>query len=143
MQVKDIMTENLACCSSDTTLEEEARMMCDNDCGAIPVVADKQRGQPIGIVTDRDITCLAVANGKNPSKMTASDIMTSPCITVAPDDTLEDCCKALEANRVRRVVVIDDDGACCGIVAQADIARMAREHETAGVLRNVAQPASM
>jgi CBS domain-containing protein len=116
--------------------------MCDNDCGAIPVIESKKNESAVGIVTDRDITCMAVAKGKDPAKTKASEIMSSPCVTVSPDDTLEDCCKALEENRVRRVLVVDDQGLCCGIVAQADIARMAPEHETAGVVREVSQPAT-
>jgi CBS domain-containing protein len=141
MHVKDIMTETPMCCTRETSLQDVAQLMCDNDCGSIPVVENTETAKPVGIVTDRDIACKAVATGKNPAKMKVSEIMSSPCITVAPDDTLEHCCKTLEENRVRRVLVIDDEGSCCGIVAQADIARMAPAHETAEVLREVSQPA--
>ena len=138
MRVKDIMSTTVACCSPETTLPEVARMMVDNDCGEIPVV--NASGAPIGVVTDRDITCRTVAEGKNPLAMQAGDCMTTPCVTVTPETSLEECCEALEKNKIRRVPVVDEFGACCGMVSQADIARNAPKNETAAVVRKVSEP---
>ena len=138
MQVKDIMTDNPACCTSDTSLRDVARMMVDCDCGEIPVVDTAQR--PIGVVTDRDITCRAVAQGKNPLDMKASDVMSHPVVTVRPDTDIDDACDAMETHQVRRVPVIDDDGRICGIVSQADVARNAPDEETAEMVKDVSQP---
>jgi CBS domain-containing protein len=138
MQVKDIMTDHPACCTFDTSLRDVARMMVDCDCGEIPVVDAAQR--PIGVVTDRDITCRAVAQGKNPLEMKASDVMSHPVITVRPDTDVDDACDAMETHQIRRVPVVDDDGKICGIVAQADIARNAPEEETAEMVKDVSQP---
>jgi CBS-domain-containing membrane protein len=65
--------------------------------------------------------------------------MTTPCVTVTPDTPLDECCRVLEENRIRRVPVVDGGGACCGIVALADIARHARKRETAEVVREVSE----
>jgi CBS domain-containing protein len=138
MLVKDIMSTTVACCSPETTLPEVARMMVDNDCGEIPVV--RESGVPIGVVTDRDITCRAVANGMNPLQMVAGDCMTTPCVTVTPETSLEECIQSLEKNKIRRVPVVDEAGACCGMVSQADIARNAPKTETADVVRKVSEP---
>jgi CBS domain-containing protein len=138
MRVRDIMSMNVACCSPETSLPEVARMMVDNDCGEIPVVNASR--VPIGVVTDRDITCRAVAEGKNPLLMEAGDCMTAPCVTVTPDTSLEECCETLERNRIRRVPVVDETGACCGMVSQADIARNAPKTETADVVKKVSEP---
>jgi CBS domain-containing protein len=138
MRVRDIMSMNVACCSPETSLPEVARMMVDNDCGEIPVVNASR--VPIGVVTDRDITCRAVAEGKNPLLMEAGDCMTTPCVTVTPDTSLEECCETLERNRIRRVPVVDETGACCGMVSQADIARNAPKTETADVVKKVSEP---
>jgi CBS domain-containing protein len=138
MRVRDIMSMNVACCSPETRLPEVARMMVDNDCGEIPVVNASR--VPIGVVTDRDITCRAVAEGKNPLLMEAGDCMTAPCVTVTPDTSLEECCETLERNRIRRVPVVDETGACCGMVSQADIARNAPKTETADVVKKVSEP---
>src|SRR6266545_4056529 len=93
MQVKDIMTRGPACCTPDTNLQEVVRMMVERDCGGIPVVDERQNMKPVGIVTDRDICCRTVGEGKNPLEMTASDGMSSPCVPVTPDMSVEDCCR--------------------------------------------------
>jgi len=138
MRVRDMMSKNVACCLPDTGLSDVARMMVDNDCGEIPVL--NAAGTPIGVVTDRDITCRAVAEGRNPLLMVAGDCMTAPCVTVSPEISLEDCCQVLESNQIRRVPVVDEAGACCGIVSQADIARHAPKRETAKVVQKVSEP---
>ncbi len=141
MQVKDIMTRDPACCTLDTNLQEVARMMVERDCGEIPVVENRQSMKPVGVVTDRDICCRTVAEGKNPLEMTAGDCKSSPCVTVTPEMSVEDCCRVMEENKIRRVPVVDERGACCGIVAQADIAQHAPKQETAEVVRAVSQAA--
>jgi CBS domain-containing protein len=140
MQVKDIMTKSPACCTTDSNLQEVARLMVEHDCGESPVVESLQSMKLVGVITDRDITCRAVAEGKNPLEMTAGDCMSSPCVTVTPETSVEDCCQVMEGNQVRRVPVVDENGACCGIVAQADIAEHASNQETIKVLKGVSQP---
>lgn len=142
MEVKNIMTKNPACCTPDSPLQEVARLMVEHDCGEIPVVESMDSMKLVGVITDRDITCRSVAVGKNPLKLTAADCMSSPCITVTPDISLEDCCEVMEEHQVRRVPVVDKKGACCGIVAQADIAQHASKKETARVVMKVSLPNS-
>ena len=140
MQVKDVMTTDPACCNSDTALQEVAQMMIDHDCGEIPVVDSTER--PIGVITDRDIVCRSVAKGKNPLDLTAGDCMTTPCITVTPETSIEECGKVLEDNKIRRVPVVDASGGCCGIVALADIALQARGNVVNEVVKEVSSPGS-
>jgi len=121
------MTQNPACCTPETSLQEVAHMMLEHDCGEIPVVDSEQSRRPIGVITDRDIVCRAVAQGKNTLTLTAADCMTNPCLTVSPDNSLDECVRVLEESQIRRVPVVDAGGACCGIVAQADIARTAKK----------------
>jgi CBS domain-containing protein len=137
MQVKDIMTTEPACCTPDSTLEEVAQMMIDYDCGEIPVVDDLENYMPIGVITDRDITCRTVAKGLNPLEMQAADCMTTPLVSVMPDDSLDKCYKLLEQNQIRRVPVVDDAGKICGIVALADIAERASKADSGEVLQQV------
>ncbi len=139
MFVKEIMTENPACCTKDSTLQEAAKMMKENDCGCIPVVAEMESKKPEGVITDRDICCRTVAEGKNPLDLTVGDIMTSGVETVEPNTSVEDCCNIMEEKQIRRVVVVDDMGGCCGIVAQADIARKAEDAKTAEVVQEVSK----
>ena len=139
MLVREIMTSNPGCCSPETSLQEVAQVMVDRNCGEVPVI-DNQ-GRPIGVITDRDIACRAVAKGMHPD-VPVREIMSSKVFTVTPDMNVADCCKTLEENQIRRAPVVDDEGSCCGMVSQADIALHAAEHQVARVVREVSQPAS-
>jgi len=140
-RVKDVMTPNPVCGVPGTPLQEVAVMLLENDCGAIPVVESKDTGRPVGIVTDRDIALRAVAAGKNALDLRAVDCMTTPCKTVSQDMSLEECVAMMEGNKVRRMVVVDDSGAVCGIVSQADLALKGDEQKVAEVVRSVSEPA--
>src|SRR5882762_9201143 len=98
MEVKEVMTADPACCVSETALQEVAQMMIDHDCGEIPVVESKDSKLPIGVITDRDIVCRAVAPGLNPLDLTVAHCMTKPCVTVTPDMTVEECSRIMEEN---------------------------------------------
>ena len=139
MKVREIMTENPACCTPVASLQEAAKMMKDNDCGCIPVVENEDSKKPIGVITDRDICCRTVAEGKNPLDLTVKDAMTPSVETVRENTSVEDCCNLMEDKQIRRVVVIDENGGCCGIVAQADIAINAEGGKTAEVLQEVSK----
>jgi CBS domain-containing protein len=142
MKVKEIMSQDLAYCTPDTPLPAVAQMMVDRDCGAIPVVLDEDHRQVVGVVTDRDITIRIVAQGMNPAEKRARDCMSSPVVTVNLDASIEEACQALEEHQVRRMPVVDSsNGTCCGILAQADLARYAPSSETAEVVKRVSQPA--
>ena len=140
MQVREIMTGGPAVCTPATPLRDVARMMVEHDCGCIPVVEDHKGRRPVGVVTDRDITCRMVAEGKNPLEATAQDCMSTPCVTASEDESVEDCCRKMEENQVRRIPVVDKAGGCCGVVAQADVALEASAGAAAGVVKDVSRP---
>jgi CBS domain-containing protein len=137
MTAKEIMTPSPQMCRIDTPVAEVARMMCGMDCGAIPVVDARKR--PIGIVTDRDIACRIVAEDKDHLQATARDCMTSDPVTVDLEARDEECYELLERKRIRRLIVVDADGACCGVIAQADVARKAPKDKTGEVVREVSR----
>ena len=137
MQVSEIMTPDPTCCSPETSLQEAAKMMADEDCGCLPVVDENQKA--VGTLTDRDITCRTVAKGKNPLDLTAADCMSSPVISVSKDADIEECCKLMEDNQLRRLLVVDDAGECCGIVAQADIALKAPRQVSGELVKEVSR----
>jgi CBS domain-containing protein len=139
MKVKDIMSTDVACCTPGTRLPEVAKLMVDYDCGEIPVIETSSR-RPIGVVTDRDIVVRVVAQNGNPLELTARDGMTSPCVTVTPETSLDECLELMERHRIRRIPVVDESGATCGMVSQADIARHASKGDTAKVVKKVSEP---
>jgi len=142
MEVKDIMTADPACCTSETTLQEVAQMMIEYDCGEIPVVDSQESRVPVGVITDRDIVCRSVAKGLNPLDLTAADCMTQPCATVTPRISLQECTRIMEENKIRRVPVVDSDGSCVGIVSLADIATHAGQGIIAEVVEEVSEPSA-
>ena len=137
MQVKDIMTSDPACCTPESSLMEVAKMMVDYDCGEIPVVENQEDRMPIGVVTDRDIVTRTIGAGLNPMDLSAADCMSMPVVTVTPETSFEECRRILEEKQIRRVPVVDKNGACCGIVALADITKYASEQDAGKVLQEV------
>jgi CBS domain-containing protein len=136
-KAKEIMTKNPACCSPETSLQEIAKSMLEANCGEIPVLNEEKK--PVGVITDRDITCRAVAQGKNPLELKAKDCMTKSIVMVREDTSLQECCAIMEEYQIRRVPVVDAQGRCCGIVAQADIALKASKEKAAEVLKQVSK----
>ena len=137
MQIKEIMTDNPACCTPNSKLEEAARLMVDFNCGEIPVVDDFATAMPVGVITDRDIVCRSIGKGMNPLDMTVSDCMSTPLVSVMPDHSLEEVYELLEQNQIRRVPVVDAAGKCVGIVSLADIARNVSRAASGEILQEV------
>ena len=135
--VRDVMTPDPACCAPDTTLDLVAKMMVQNNCGEIPVIDRSDR--PIGVITDRDIVCRVVAEGKNPTAHTAESAMTTPVVTVRDDATLDEVVSTMEMHQVRRVPVVDQKGCCAGIVSQADVAITGATQQAAELVRQVSR----
>lgn len=141
MTVASVMTASPTCCTPKTTLTDVARMMLDNDCGQIPVVEDLDTRKLAGVITDRDIAIRIVAEGKNSAEACACDAMTSRHISVGADTSINDCCELMEANKIRRVPVVDDKGSVIGIVALADVVRNASAVTAASVVKEVSTSA--
>ncbi len=142
MQVKEIMTPNPACCTPESTLQEVAQMMEQKDCGLIPVINSLSDMKPVGTITDRDITIRTVAASHNPINMKAADIMTPNPSTVKPEMSVEECFSVMEDKEIRRVLVVDDSGKCCGIIAQADVVQSGTNPiRTNKVIREISESA--
>lgn len=142
MKVQEIMTKNPAFATVNMSLRDVARLMAEYDCGCLPVLENETDKKPIGVITDRDITIRTIAHQKDPLNMIAGEVMTDTVITVTPETSVVDCIETMERNQIRRVVVADNDGNLCGIVAQADIARQATAIETAGLVKDVSSKAA-
>ena len=138
--VKDIMKGKPACCTPDTPLREVARMMVEEDCGAIPVADDDRTCRPvIGMITDRDIVCRSVAQGKNPLELMTRDCMSNSIASVRPDDTVDHALEVMEKLQIRRLPVLDDEQGLIGIVTQAHIAKNAPEQKVGEMLKHISQ----
>jgi CBS domain-containing protein len=119
------------------TLDDVAKLMVHNNCGEIPVVDTTDT--LIGVVTDRDIVCRVVAEGRNPMAQPVEICMSQPVVTVREDTPLEAVLSTMERHQIRRVPVVDDRGACTGIIAQADVAWFGREGDVETLVREVSR----
>jgi CBS domain-containing protein len=97
-------------------------MMCEHNVGSIPVVTDQQSQKLTGIITDRDLCCSVVAQGLDPKRTPIQQYMRQNPVACRDDEGLEGCEQAMQKHQVRRMPVIDQQGRCIGIVAQADLA---------------------
>jgi CBS domain-containing protein len=122
MLVKNVMSSKLIVCTPSDTAQAAASSMKLHRVGALPVVSDILNLKLEGIVTDRDLCCSVVAEARLAEKTKIADVMTRNPVTCAPENTLEDCEALMQEHQIRRIPVIDSQGRCVGIVAQADIA---------------------
>lgn len=134
MKVKDVMHKGATCVEPITPLTEVAKRMREGDVGALPVRAG---GHLVGIITDRDITCRAVANGGNISTLTARDVMTKDVICCSPDDDVAVAIKAMEANTIRRMPVTDSQKTMVGMLSLGDISHKVSNQLSGEVLHAV------
>jgi CBS domain-containing protein len=111
------MTPNPRTVSADTTLDDAAREMSQDDIGAVLV---KENGS-VGILTDRDIVVRAVAEHKDPSATKVSDVATHDVASLTPDQSVDDAIRIVREKNVRRIPVLDGDKPV-GIVSIGDLA---------------------
>jgi CBS domain-containing protein len=134
MKVKDVMHKGATYVDTSASVAEIARRMRDSDVGALPVRAD---GHLVGIVTDRDIACRAVAKGGNISTLTASDVMSKEVVCCSPEDDVTVAIKAMESNKIRRMPVTDSHKTMVGMLSLGDISHRVSQQMSGQMLRAV------
>ena len=117
--VSEVMTEKPVMLQAGDTLVNAARMMRDEDIGNVLVLNDD--GTLCGIVTDRDITVRAVADGQDPSQVKLEDVCSQEMITVTADTPVSEAVSLMRARALRRLPVVDADKPV-GIVSIGDLA---------------------
>jgi CBS domain-containing protein len=137
--VKDCMTKDPEIISPETTLKEAANKMSDLNTGSLPVGSEDEL---TGFITDRDIVVEAVSEGKDPENTTIDEIMKDEVISCYEDDTLEDACDKMQENKVLRLVVLDENEKCVGIITHGQLAKAAIEANDNDLCKKVAQIAS-
>jgi len=140
MQAREVMTPDPVCCTPSMSAQGVARLMRENDCGAIPVVERDGSRKLVGVVTDRDIAVRGVADGRG-ADTPVEQLMTPHPQSCSQDADVEDVEEVMKRNRIRRVPIIDAAGLLVGIIAQADLAlKLDDEEEVAEVVVRVSEP---
>ena len=143
----DLMTADVATVHPNDTAQYAARIMRDEDCGALPVV--DRNGRMIGMVTDRDITIRLVASGADPRFAQVQDCMTDEVFACHVNDPIESCMRAMRQHQIRRIAVVNSQNQVVGIISQGDLARHADMNRQKGerttftdMVANVSEPSS-
>lgn len=139
MQLKDIMTSGIEVIAPEATLQEAARKMQQLEVGPLPV-CDGDR--LVGMLTDRDITVRAVAQGCDPKAMTVREAMTPDLVYGFEDQDIQDATRVMEQYQIRRLPVLNRDMRLVGMVSLGDLAVSPGNQSLAGeVLEQVSEPA--
>jgi len=138
LRCSDIMTKNVNVCSPQMVVRDIADKMQDDNVGSIPVV---DGGRLLGIVTDRDIVCRIIAEGRDTRTTPASEAMSEDLVICTPDESVVEAIRKMGEHQIRRIPVCDLNGRLRGIIAMADIALEAeRDRYLAAALEQISQP---
>jgi len=133
--INESMSSNPCAIEADKPVSYAAKMMRDEDVGFAPIVDGDRL---VGTLTDRDIAVRVVAEGRDPNETLVRDVATNNLITVDPEDDLDEAMRLMARHQVRRVAVVQG-GRLVGVVAQADVAREAKEKQTGEVVEEISQ----
>lgn len=127
-RLKDFATAVVAVVEPETTALVAAQLMRRHHIGALVVVEAAEKSRPVGIITDRDLVLALMAEALDPALFTAGDIMSVDLVLANPEMDAMDAVQLMRANRLRRLVIVDDEGRLTGIVTMEDILELlARE----------------
>jgi len=117
LEVKDVMTYPAITKDEDVSIAAISKCMKMSGIGSVVITKE---GNPVGVVTDRDIVLKEIMKNKNPDTVKAKEIMASPLVTIEVDASIMGACKVLTEKGIRRLLVIDD-GELVGIISLRNI----------------------
>jgi CBS domain-containing protein len=125
MQLKDLCVLDVASCTRELTIADAARLMRRHHTGDLVVVddADEER-EPVGIITDRDIVVEVLAQGRDPSRTTVGEIMSTQLVIASASENCAEALQRMATHGVRRIPVVDDKRYVLGIVTLDDMLRV-------------------
>jgi CBS domain-containing protein len=137
MQVKDVMSKNVASVSPDTPVRDVALIMKNMNIGAVPVC----RGDRLmGIITDRDIVVRELSISSNLGDVRAEDAMTTGITTASPDMDVHEAADLMADKQIRRLPVVEN-GNLVGMLALGDLAvRSKLDDDAEGALSDISKP---
>jgi len=141
MQVQEIMTAAVECCTPTDTAQRAAEIMREADTGVVPVLVSEDDPKVMGIVTDRDLCMTVVAEGRDSHQVRVQECMTGQVVTLRPDDDVARAADLMAEKQIRRLPVVDARGGILGIVSLADIVQS--PEQTAKIteaVRDISEP---
>ena len=105
--------------SPRATVFDALTVMAEHDIGALAVV---ESGELVGMFSERDYARRVILHGKSSKEITVADIMSTPVLTVRPEDTVHDCMALMTGNRIRHLPVAGESGPI-GMVSIGDVVK--------------------
>ncbi len=140
MKFSEIMTRQVQVIQPDDSLQSAAKKMRDHDIGFLPVCDGETL---MGVLSDRDITIRALADGMDVNIMLGRDLMTTPAIYCYEDQDVSEAARIMEENQIRWLVVLSrDDKRLVGVISLGDLARNGTVDLSGKVLQRVSEPES-
>lgn len=139
MLIKELMTRNVEIIRPDATIQEAAKQMKSLAVGSLPV-CDGNKIE--GMITDRDITLRAVADGRNPAQTKVRDVMTEELHYCFEDQPVHEAAGAMQRYQIRRLPIVNRNKELVGIVSLGDVAVDVDNQSLAGAtLETISEPA--
>ena len=123
MKARELMQKRAECISATTPITSIAKKMQEDDIGAIAIT---ENGQLVGMVTDRDVACRAIASGKDLSKVTARDVMTEGIVCCPDTEEADEAGRLMESKHIHRLAVLDENKKMVGMLRLEDVAVAAK-----------------
>ena len=139
MRVQDAMTGNATYIAPETTLREAAQKMRELDTGFLPI-GDKGQDRLLGVVTDRDLTIRALADGLDPETTRVDQVTKEKVLYCFQDDSLDEAGKSMHDQQVYRLIVLDsrEKKRLCGVISLGDIIRHREEGVAGEAMKGIA-----
>jgi CBS domain-containing protein len=138
MKVKDAMTRGTECLAPDATLQTAAQRMRELNVGSMPICDNDRLA---GVITDRDITIRATADGCDPKTTRIREAMTPQIVYCYEDQDVQEAARLMEEKQIRRLVILNRDKRLVGIVSLGDLAtKTGSETRPGETLKRVSQP---
>ena len=134
MKVSEAMHQGVRSAQPDTTVDELAILMRQNDVGAIPI---GENDRLVGMVTDRDIVCRCIAAGLDPAATTARDVMSDGIVFCLDEQELDGAARVMERKHIRRLPVINRDRRMIGMLSLGDVYHTVPRHVSDEVMHAV------
>jgi CBS domain-containing protein len=119
LQVKDVMVKDIITVEAEETAKKAAELMDKHNIGCLIVI---NFGNPIGIVTERDMLKKVVLERRDPGRVKVGNIMSAPLITSHPQADIRDAVRLMNERRIKKLPVIEN-GALIGLVSLTDVMR--------------------
>jgi CBS domain-containing protein len=122
MPKREVVTVDI---NDNPSVLDVAKLMAKHRIGSVVVVEDSNNNNnnPIGIITERDIIKKVSAQNKLADQVAVRHIMSSPLIAVRSVDSIDTAAEAMAKNKVKRLVVLEQDGAMIGVLSVSDITK--------------------